>query len=278
MRLTQFGTYVLPVWNKTDDLSPGSSPGALLELPGGGAWDGYGTAEAPEPSNVVSTQFEIVKTTAAAVQTERDRIRARRGFLRRLWAETPSGMLRFVWARLARIRMERDRRYQFYQPVKLEFEISNPGWNGGQHGTPWTFDSGYLFDAGTFFDRDDVWTPAASGATYTITNEGNTTQDEIILTITAGATSINTIRIRCGDCDWTYSGTVNANKSLVVNTATRTITNDGADAYSGLTLNAGHIVADWLLFDTGNNTVTINYAGNGSVDATVTFDFYDRWE
>ena len=174
--------------------------------------------------------------------------------------------------------MERDRRHQFYQPVKVDFEIANPGWAGGQHGAPWTFDSGYFFDAGDFFDRDDVWTPDASGDTYAITNEGNATQDEIILTITAGATSINNIRIRCEDCDWTYGGVVAATKSLVVNTATMSITNDGDDAYNGLTLNAGHTIADWLVFGTGSNTITIYYSGNAGADATVTFDFYDLWE
>lgn len=278
MRIIQFGTWTLPLWNKRDDLSPGSGAGALLELPGGGAWDGYGTGEAPEPANVVSTQFEIVETTAALVQTERDLIRARRGLRRRLWAETPSGAQRFAWARLSGISMERDRRHQFYQPVKLDFEISNPGWAGGQHGEPWYFDDGYTFDTGSFFDLDDVWTPGGSGYQYIIENRGNTTQDEITLTITAGATSISNIRIRCGDCDWTYGGTVAAGDSLVVNTATMTITNDGDDAYNDLTLNAGHIIAPWLVFETGEQLVTINFSGNAGYDADIVFDFYDLWE
>ncbi len=86
MRLTQFGTYVFPLFNKRDLVSTGDTGGTLLKLPGGGAYDAYGTDDAPEGVREVSTEFEIIDTTATAVQTARDQIRSRAGKWRRLWA------------------------------------------------------------------------------------------------------------------------------------------------------------------------------------------------
>jgi hypothetical protein len=63
----------------------------------------------------------------------------------------------------------------------------------------------------------------------------------------------------------------------VVDCGARSIKNNGVDAYSGLTLNAGHTTAPWLRLAPGSNTVTITYSGNADASATVTFSYYDGW-
>lgn len=280
MRLTQFGTYVFPLYNKRDLVSVGDTGGTLLKLPGGGAYDAYGTDPAPEGIREVSTEFEIIETTTAAVQTQRDMIRARAGLWRRLWAHFPDGSDRWAWARMSKVRMERRREYLFYQPVGLTFEIKDPGWNGTGHGATWYLDAGQYLDAGLYLDYDDTitlddGTPPQS-TTATITNGGNRTVTNAILSIRAAGNPISAITLVCGSCDWTFSGSVAAGKVLTIDTGTRSVRNDGADAYSSFTLNAGHTVADWLQLAAGANSVTITYTCAGAA-STLTPTFYDGW-
>ena len=277
MRLTQFGVYVFPLCNKRDVLNVGDTAGAMVPLVGGGYYDGYGAEDAPEALRKVSTQYEIIETTATAVQTERDAIRGRAGQLLRLWAVLPSGASRFQWARLAQVDMERRREFIFYQPMRLSFELRHPGWNGTAHGAAWYLDAGHYLDTGKWLDMAETWTPTADGDTYTLTNDGQLRQTDATITITAGAATISNITLQVNDCDWTWTGTVAIGTSLVVDCGAKSIKNNTVDAYSSLTLNAGHTVADWIQLEPGNNTVTITYTGNAGADATVTWDYYDAW-
>ena len=278
MRLTQFGTYTLPLFNKRDQVGTGDTGGSLLNLVSGASYDGLGTGDATEAATTLTTSYEIIDSTASAVQTARDAIRALAGQRLRLWAQMPDASLRFVWARLARIRMERRREYIFYQPVELTFEVAAPGWNGTQHGAAWLLDDGETLDTGLYLDLDDVWIPSADGDDETFNNGGNRTVRDAFVTITASATAaISNITISCGDCDWTWTGTVAVSTSLTIDCGTRSIKNNGVDAYSGFALNAGHTVADWLQLEPGDNTITINYSDNADNSAGVTVSYYDGW-
>ena len=278
MRLVQFGSFVFPLYNKRDVLSPGASGGALISLPSNTAWDNYQDDQSTESPARYRTAFEIVETTAAAVQTKRDQIRARRGLVRRLWAQMPDETMRFVWARLSAIRMEHDYRYTFYQPVELEFEVAQPGWNGSGHGVGWTLDSGEYLDDGEWLDEADVTTLTSSGMTVTINNGGNRPQTAITITITGGTSSISNIRLVCSPCDIKFSGTVAAGQSCIINTATKSVLNNAVNAYASFSLEAGHTVADWFRLAAGDNTVTITYSGNATNNATITWEYCDGWE
>ena len=276
MRLTQFGTYVFPLFNKRDIVSTGDTGGTLLRLPGGGAYDAYGTDDAPEGIREVSTEFEIIASTTTAVQTARDQIRSRAGKWRKLWAHFPDGSDRWAWARLSRVRMERRREYLFYQPVGLTFEIKDGGWNGTGHGAVWYLDMGYYLDAGLYLDYDDTITLDAFPKSATITNGGNRTVTNAVLSFKAAGNPVSAITLVCGSCDWTFSGSVAAGKILTIDCGTRSVRNDGVDAYSLFTLNAGHTVADWLQLKSGANAVTITYTCAGAA-TTLTPTFYDGW-
>lgn len=277
MRLTQFGTYTLPLYNKRDQVGTGDTGGNLITLVTGASYDHYGNETAPEAANTITTSFEIIDTTATAVQTARDAIRALAGLKRRLWAQMPDGTLRFVWARLSRVRMERRREYIYYQPVELTFEIAQPGWNGQGYDAPWYLDTGEYLDSGLFLYLSGRWMPTSSPASLSASNGGNRTVTNAVLTVTAGSDTISNIRVVCGSCDWTWSGTVLATKVLAIDCGARSIINNGADAYDSLTLNAGHTVADWLQIASGGSTLTVTYTGNSSDTATFDLTYYDGW-
>ena len=277
MRLTKFGTYELPLWNKRDGVSMGNMGGAVVDIIGGAGYDAYGSGTAPESALTVTTSFEIIETSTTAVQTARDAIRALGGTKERLWAHFPDGSERFADARLARVRMERRFEYIYYQPVDLDFDIVSPGWHGEVHGAPWYLDAGETLDSGLVLDLLDYWTPTSSPLTATVNNGGNRTVTNAVLTVTAGTSTISAIKLVCGSCDWTYSGTVAIGKALVIDCGLKSVVNDGADAYSAFALNSGHAVADWLQLQPGDNTVTITYTGNATDDATFALGYYDGW-
>ena len=275
MRITQVGTYTLPLWNKRDVVSMGSHGGAISALIGGGAYDSYGYEDAPEDALTVSTSFEIVATMATDVQKYRDEIRALAGKKDRLYATFPDATTRFAWARLARVRMERRMEYIYYQPVELDFEITTPGWRGG---FAWTLDSDESLDTGLYLDyRGGTWIPDASDDSTTVTTDGNRMVPDALFVVMAGSDDISQVRVRVGACDWTWKSTIPAGDVLIVNSGTKTITLEGADAYSVFTLNAGHTVGDWLQLQPGSNTVTVSYVGNASGTALIAFSYLDMW-
>jgi hypothetical protein len=172
--------------------------------------------------------------------------------------------------------MERRPQYLFYQPVGLTFEIKDPGWNGRGYGLPWYLNDGTLLDDGEYLDMDNTITLDGSPKSATITNGGNRTVTATIVTFTAAGNAISAITFACGSCNWTFSGSVAAGKVLTVDTGTRSIRNDGTDAYSYFTLNAGHTVADWLQLDPGANAVTITYTCAGAA-TKLNVTYYDGW-
>jgi len=259
MRLTQFGSYVFPLYNKADGLDMGDTAGALVAPVGGrGAYDALGAARAPERFTTISTSYEIVEATAAAVQAGRDAIRALAGTRATLKAVTPSGVERFTTARLAKVKMERRREYVFYQPVELTFELAAPGWSGAAY-------------AGA------AWQPTASGQTKVYVNGGNRPVRDVIIAVYTGNTAISNVRFRCGPVDWTWMGTVAASTILTVNCGKKGVLNGSANGYSSFVLNAGHTVADWLVLEPGNNTIMLNYSGNGNSTTLVQLAYSEGW-
>jgi hypothetical protein len=276
MRLTDFGTYALPLWNKRDGVSLGNTGGAVAGIIGGAGYDGYGTAIAPESALTVTTSFEIVETTATAVQTKRDALRALAGTRDRLFATFPDGSKRFAWARLARLRMERRLEHIYYQPVDLDFEIVSPGWRSFAS-VPWELDESLLLDSGLSLDhRGEVRTLSASSFPITVTNDGNRAVTDAVVVVFAFE-AISQIRIQCGSCDWTWKSTVPLNGVLVVNCGTKAVTLSDADAYSVFTLNAGHASADWLRLEPGDNTVTVSYTDNAGGTALIAVSYMDNY-
>jgi hypothetical protein len=281
-RLKTFGKNSLPVYDYAWDAGTPESLQALISSVGGVTFDAYGVDDAPASLPYsISYKCVAVASTAAALRTTLDTLRAQHGKREKLYrmAESDNEELHFAWARLTQIQVSNTVSDQamIWQPLTLVFLVLT-SWNGIQHGQPWFFDDGVLFDDGAYLDLDDVWTPSASGDTETVNNGGNRSVSNAVLTIRAGASAtISDVRIRCGDCDWTWTGTVAVSTILVIDCGRRTVRNDGVDAYSGFAHNTGHKIADWLRLEPGDNTVTINYTGNAGALATVEFNFYDGW-
>jgi hypothetical protein len=63
---------------------------------------------------------------------------------------------------------------------------------------------------------------------------------------------------------------------LVVDFGGMGITNNGVNAYGGLTLTTSHKIDDWLRLEPGNNSVIVTKTG-GSTSTELAVVYFDGW-
>ena len=73
----------------------------------------------------------------------------------------------------------------------------SPHWYGQHYGGAWTLDSGILFDTGYPLDTTD-WVSLTAGAatSLTVTNNGNRTVTNAVVTVAAGTANITATQDR----------------------------------------------------------------------------------
>lgn len=104
---------------------------------------------------------------------------------------------------------------------------------------------------------------------------GNLPVRHAVLTVTASAT-ISSVRVYSAErgVDWTWTGTLAAGTSLVVNDEAQTVLNAGVNAYSGLVLGFGHTARGWLDLEPGNQSVSVTVEGTASAAGLAWYDVY----
>ena len=288
--LSRFGTVALPTMDVTKTTGTDGSVSGIVALPNGQQYDALGSAQALGVPDPIVMQAIIDGATAAALQSTFDALRAYRGQRQTLYAAMGDGSTRWRRARCQAVKCERKPGQAAWLNVEITFLPDPGGWNGLHHGAGWVFDSGLYFDAGLVFDEPtgDVFTLAAGSGnpnSLSVVNSGNAAVRNAILTITAGATPISAVHLTQSiGVDWLYTGTIAANKSLVVNCGVPSVKNDGADAWATFVLNpTTHTIAEWLRLDpdpvapAGVNTVVVTLSGGGAT-STATWTYSDNWE
>jgi len=119
-------------------------------------------------------------------------------------------------------------------------------------------------------------TLAASPQAMTITNDGDATCVNAIITVTAGSAAITALTLATDDAELSYSGTIAIGKELVIDCGALSVKNDGAAAYAGFTWTGNHTSRWWLPLYSGDNTLTVTWTG-GSTDSEIKVEFYDAW-
>jgi hypothetical protein len=158
------------------------------------------------------------------------------------------------------------------------FAVPVSHWNGRGY-ADWTlddtpqiyFDTGYYLDTGNY-EGNLVSSPDA----FTITNQGNRRVTNVIVAIIAGNSAITAVTLTMGSAQLTWTGTLGANKQLLIDSGSYRVTNDGANAYSGLTFGASHTIDDWLRVEPGANTLTFTWTGGGT-GSHFTLNMWDGW-
>lgn len=161
------------------------------------------------------------------------------------------------------------------QNIDIEFRVKT-SWRGFAHGGT-VSGSSYLFGNGLYYSATSATTLATSPKTITVTNDGNTWVDDCGITVTAGSAAITAITIGISSSsEFTFSGTVSAGNTLIIDCGKRFVRANGIDAYDSFALTANHVIAPWLRLAPGDNSVVVTLTG-GDVDSIIQFSYSDGW-
>lgn len=248
------------------EISSGEASSPLLELPGGNVFDPWGTGQAPHKPTRLTASVILVEASAAAVKTTYDTWLAKvgkRGTLIRL-GEDAGATHQSCTARLLNVQCQRRYDYRSWLPVTLEFETLTWPWTGAAIDSTVTLDAAHQ-----------------APNTNTIANAGNATVSDVTITITVpnGGTPITTASVILGSptlAHWHFTGTIAANTSLIIDTGSRSVLNNGANAYASFALQSDHTYSDWFRLAAGNNTLIVTLTGGG-VNSTIRIQANDGW-
>lgn len=246
--LYRFGSsQVLPQGDPQDDVAGADVSSDAIPIAAGTHY-AYGTGIIPLRRHMIAHRG-IYSTN---VETNVDALMGLLGQRKQLWRYRESDdAIQWKYAKMLSCRWRRVVDQRSHAVVDCQFEAEGN----------WSAQSGFS-------------TSRASTGDLTIANAGDAYIWNGTLTFTSSATNSKTIRVQITalGVDFTWTGTVDNTKVLTISGAAMAVDNDGADAYSGLTLNAGHTAQRWLMFAPGNNTVTITYSGGAGTTAVAWFD------
>jgi hypothetical protein len=264
-------------------IGSGETPTAYIPLVDGGALDAFGgTQKAP---GVV----ERVKTCKLWADTQQElsdlyfallALRGKRGPLMR---EMVNGDLQWMYARLVEVVAAKDPQ-PFAQDIELRFVTQDACWRGETLTTrgmarAWQLNTGLDLNAGLYFNGQmTASNPTVITITVgAVTDAGRAPVRAIKITATAGEDPLTALSlVRTGGETLSWAGTLVAGKSVIIDTGTLQVTNDGADAYDELTFAATADMAAWLTLQPGPNIFTVNRTGGG-VGLSIIFEFYEAW-
>jgi hypothetical protein len=279
-RLIRFGNVNLEHYNQVENIGSGDTPTAYQSLPEGGALDHFGDQQ-KHPGAVERTISRRLRgSTPADLEQKYALLLSLRGKRDRLYRRTISGDIHWQYARLVSVSAQRSyeqTKYGIIQDLDLRFITQEAFWRGDLGGT-WYFDSGEYFDSGLSFDSGQTYALTTSPTEITISTSDDVGCADIRalrIRVTVGSEAITSITIaRDGGESLTFDGTIAAGKSLIVDTGTMQITNDGVDAYDDLTLSPTADLAAWFALRPGSNPITVTFTGGGT-GSTIDFSYYE---
>lgn len=181
-----------------------------------------------------------------------DALMALVGQRQKLWRER-DGVYHWKWARLLSAQWRRTKEQSQHAEVDCVFEA-----DGYWHG-----------ETSNFYTRTGTGTRQINNSAPAYIFDGT-------FYFQASSTGTQTFRLQetTIGIDLTWSGTMTSGHRLVIDAGAWAVTNNGADAYSGLTINAGHSAQRLLVWPPGLATVTCTLSvGSG----TFNFEFYYQW-
>lgn len=262
-RLYSFDGVTLPDARSEFDGDTAQAWLGAVALPGGAlAFDSLGSGRAPLVAPYVLEYSSVVSAASlgsleSTLSTWRGKV-GTRGLLRRRLLSAAT--YQDITARLVEITMPVRPAATHGKQLKLiwRFQVLEESWRASSATTSSN-------------------TLGASPKTIALGNSGNAVVRDMVVTITPKTADITALTVAIsGTAEWTFSGTIVMNKSLVVDCGARTVRNDGVDAYSSFALTANHKSSDWLPLAPGLSSVVVTKTG-GSTDGNALFSYYFRY-
>lgn len=258
-RIATFGAVALPDSMTSDELATARTPESIIPVLGG-AYEGWGTSQRL-PRRQELTVNGVYHGTAATLRTQVDALRAKLGVRDQLWrSRDDDAVLQWRYARLlkATMRGSVERWAASVAEVEAMFETAQGAWRSAAAAT------------------DNRTLAAGVAISQNVATGGNVPVSDAIITLTAGAgAAVTSFAVTCTTIgvSWTWTGTLAANKALVIDCGAMTVLNDGANGCAGFALNAGHSARGWLPLAVGDNYLTLT----ASAVAVFEISHYDQW-
>jgi hypothetical protein len=275
--LERFGEIVLPIYDPSTPAGTGPSRESTTGTPDG-AFDHLGDDRAALdlPYDLPYRATVAEATGAAQLATVRV-LKGMRGRPLRLYRRVSDGSVEWCWARLRRVSLTEEYGQGGLNQLDFLWTVQSP-WYGVHHTEPLYFDDGVYFDDAEYFDLEESHPLSNGSNSITVTNDGDTDATNVVITVTAGTGTIDSIKLTIsGVAEIQWAGALATRKKLVISAGAKRVTNDGADAASGFLTTANHKSNFWLPLAPGDNTITVLVDDNGS-DSTILFDFSEPME
>lgn len=253
--LVTFDSVALPLGMSEDPLSTGDVTPGLIGA-AGGVYDRYGARTVLPRSREIAFRGRYDgSSSASALRTALDALRAKIGVRALLVRKRDDdAVLQSLYARLLTV----DGRWLLEDGASamldLRFETAEPSW---RHATGST-------------------ATGSVGGSTSIVNDGTAPIVDAVVTLTAsGGALVNpTLTIAGWGIYLKYTGSIADTKTLVIDCGAMTVKNDGANAYSGFSLESGHTARGWMPLPVATSALAVAGTGSGSVSVAFTRRYF----
>lgn len=242
------------------DIAAGAVAAPLISLPGGRVFDPLGDDTAYRPSAQITATVLLVSSTPATLLSDFQAWQAKVGTVGDLTRTDYLGNNQQLKARLLSASVTRNTSNINFVPMTLVFQVVTFPWEGTSNVLAPT----HATVSGT---------PVAT----TITNNGNVTQRrriQISFTPSFATMTSVTIQNTTTGHQFTYTGTVTPGNSVMIDTADRSVLNNGVADYAHFTPSGSF--EDWFAVAPGANSVNYNATFAGTAIIPI-IGFSDAW-
>lgn len=269
IRIDRFGDVTLPNYNPQIPLGTGKIKDGLVNIPGDGGYDPWGSGFAPMKPYTLRKRCTLFADTPEDLQDALDEVKGLVSIRDELYATMlhDETIERWAYARCQQVTAERrsETPSGFMQDIEIEFLINPPIWYGE-----------YVSETLILLTGDD---------TFTLTNGGNRIIDDMIIEIYANAagtiTEVEVTKTAGATVygHFIYDGTITsgAGQELIINCGAASVLNAGVDDYEHFHLQSDHRNDRWIRLNTGDNTINIKRTGGTAFDVAIVKYYYQYW-
>jgi len=208
----------------------------------------------------IKGSISTLSQSSSALETQERALRALlgvRGSLVRQWMS--SANQETIQARLIGISAQRRLENNQHLEMALAFQLLWPSWDGSSH--------------------SDTHNLSGAPTTFNQLNNGNAPTSRVVITVVPAGSNITYVSIQRSFGGTTYndlqwSGTLVVGQSLVIDCGKRSVRNNGAEAFSGLSFGIQQRHDKWMQLDPGTNGISVSKTG-GSTTSTIKFEYKD---
>lgn len=263
VKLSTFNGVALPGHNWTMDLGTPKTINPVIPTVGG-LFDIYGGRRRIQHEQVFDIEGWLDSATlASAIRTLKGQV-GRTGYLVRTDMDGTNSLQRYCRLLSVGYPIRSDQRGVLNRPV-CTFFTNEPFWRSSSL-TTHTFTG---------------LTATANACTFTVAGEEDVLDALITFTATANTSSLTLNHSKTENSltivsNLVFSSTVLNTKVWSLNCGLYTVTNDGANAYSGLAEGSTHTEVYWLRLPPGSNTITATLGGTGT--GTLAVSYYPQYQ